>query len=181
MLAAKPDTKAIEKLENEVVTLQNRRYSVTLDYRNKTRSVLTDEQLKTYPYAFMGPGLCPYYGGGTGPGYGGMMGGYPGAVNRYLYKRGTDVLERMKRSELVGDIVELSGKSETLQLRQQDFVQMLGPDKNKLIVIYCGFVKCTRSHNGATWAVNHGYTNVYRYPGGIFAWKGAKYPTADVK
>jgi len=54
----------------------------------------------------------------------GMMGGYPGAVNRYLFKRGTDVLERMKRSELVGDIAELSGESETLQLRQQDFVQM---------------------------------------------------------
>jgi N-methylhydantoinase B len=54
----------------------------------------------------------------------GMMGGYPGAVNRYQYKRGTDVLERMKRSELVGDIGELSGEAETLQLRQQDFVQM---------------------------------------------------------
>jgi N-methylhydantoinase B len=53
-----------------------------------------------------------------------MMGGYPGAVNRYRYKHDTDVLERMKRSELVGDICELSGESETLQLRQQDFVQM---------------------------------------------------------
>jgi rhodanese-related sulfurtransferase len=73
------------------------------------------------------------------------------------------------------DAKETAGKSE------QDFVQMLGPDKNKLIVIYCGFVKCTRSHNGATWAVKNGYTNVYRYPGGIFAWKGAKYPTAEVK
>ncbi len=78
MLAEKPDTRAIEKLENEVVTLQNKRYSVTLDYRNKTRSILTDEQLKTNPYAFMGPGLCPYYGGGSGYGYGGMMGGYGG-------------------------------------------------------------------------------------------------------
>jgi rhodanese-related sulfurtransferase len=58
---------------------------------------------------------------------------------------------------------------------------MLGSDKNKLIVIYCGFVKCTRSHNGAMWAVKNGYTSVYRYPGGIFAWKGAKYPVAEVK
>jgi len=73
------------------------------------------------------------------------------------------------------DTKETAGKSE------QDFLKLLGPDKNKLIVIYCGFVKCTRSHNGATWAVKNGYTNVYRYPGGIFAWKGAKYPTADVK
>jgi N-methylhydantoinase B len=54
----------------------------------------------------------------------GMMGGYPGAVNRYRYKHDTDVLERMKRSDLVNDICELSGESETLQLRQQDFVQM---------------------------------------------------------
>jgi len=73
------------------------------------------------------------------------------------------------------DAKETAGKSE------QDFLQMLGPDKNRLIVIYCGFVKCTRSHNGATWAIKNGYTNVYRYPGGIFAWKGAKYPTANVK
>jgi rhodanese-related sulfurtransferase/uncharacterized membrane protein YphA (DoxX/SURF4 family) len=73
------------------------------------------------------------------------------------------------------DAKETAGKSE------QDFLQMLGPDKNKLIVIYCGFGKCTRSHNGATWAVKNGYANVYRYPGGIFAWKGAKYPTAEVK
>lgn len=82
MLAAKPDTKAIEKLENEIVKLQNKHYDVTLDYRNKSRSILTDEQLKTAPYAFMGPGLCPYYGGGSGYGYGGMMGGYGGGMMR---------------------------------------------------------------------------------------------------
>jgi thiosulfate/3-mercaptopyruvate sulfurtransferase len=53
--------------------------------------------------------------------------------------------------------------------------------KDKTIVIYCGFVKCTRSHNGAAWAVKLGYTNVYRYPGGIFAWKGADYPIGEVE
>jgi rhodanese-related sulfurtransferase len=58
----------------------------------------------------------------------------------------------------------------------EDFINLLGSDKNKTIVIYCGFVKCTRSHNGAAWAVKLGYKNVYRYPGGIFAWKGADYP-----
>lgn len=57
-----------------------------------------------------------------------------------------------------------------------DFKDMLGSKMDKPIVIYCGFVKCTRSHNGAMWAKKLGYTNVYRYPGGIFAWKGAKYP-----
>jgi len=62
-----------------------------------------------------------------------------------------------------------------------DFLQMLGPDKDKPIVIYCGFVKCTRSHNGAAWAVKMGYKNVYRYSGGVFAWKGAKYPLDKVE
>jgi rhodanese-related sulfurtransferase len=68
------------------------------------------------------------------------------------------------------DVKETDGKT------QEDFVKLLGPDKNRPIVIYCGFVKCTRSHNGAAWAKQLGYTNVYRHPGGIFAWKGADYP-----
>ena len=63
---------------------------------------------------------------------------------------------------------------------QEDFLQVLGHDKTQTIVIYCGFVKCTRSHNGAAWAVKLGYTNVYRYSGGIFAWKGANYPLEKV-
>ena len=67
------------------------------------------------------------------------------------------------------DSKETDGKT------QQDYEKLLGPDKNKTIVIYCGFVKCTRSHNGAVWAKKLGYKNVYRYPGGIFAWKGADY------
>jgi len=68
------------------------------------------------------------------------------------------------------DINETDGKS------QDDFIKLLGSDKDKPIVVYCGFVKCTRSHNGAAWAVKLDYKNVYRYCGGIFAWKGAKYP-----
>ncbi len=67
--------------------------------------------------------------------------------------------------------------SETAGKTQADFEKLLGPDKNRRIVIYCGFVKCTRSHNGADWAVKLGYKNVYRYSGGVFAWKGAGYPT----
>ena len=64
---------------------------------------------------------------------------------------------------------------------RDDFMKLLGDDKSKPIVIYCGFVKCTRSHNGAAWAVKLGYENVYRYPGGIFAWKGAKYSIEQVE
>src|SRR5262245_60404823 len=53
----------------------------------------------------------------------GMMGGYPGAVNRYRFLRDSNIVSKMKSSQLVGDIDELEGKSETLQLRQQDFAQ----------------------------------------------------------
>lgn len=67
------------------------------------------------------------------------------------------------------DTSESDGKS------QADFETLLGPDKNKTVVVYCGFVKCTRSHNGAAWVKKMGYKNVYRYAGGIFAWKGAEY------
>lgn len=61
------------------------------------------------------------------------------------------------------------------------FEKLLGTDKNKLIVFYCGFTKCTRSHNGAMWAVKLGYKNVYRYPGGIKAWMEADYPVEKAK
>lgn len=73
------------------------------------------------------------------------------------------------------DVKETGGKS------VEDFKALLGPDLNRTIVIYCGFVKCTRSHNGAMWAKKLGYTNVFRHPGGIFAWKGAEYPVDSVK
>nr|WP_321466441.1 rhodanese-like domain-containing protein [uncultured Desulfobulbus sp.] len=73
------------------------------------------------------------------------------------------------------DAKETDGKS------LEDYEKLLGPDKNKTIVVYCGFVKCTRSHNGAVWAKKLGYTNVYRYPGGIFAWKGAGNPVESAK
>ncbi|MBU8912056.1 MAG: rhodanese-like domain-containing protein [Desulfobacterales bacterium] len=72
------------------------------------------------------------------------------------------------------DTRETDGKT------KEDLLKLLGNDKNRRIVIYCGFVKCTRSHNGAAWAVKLGYKDVYRYPGGIFAWKGADYPVAKV-
>jgi rhodanese-related sulfurtransferase len=73
------------------------------------------------------------------------------------------------------DAKETGGKS------LDDFAAFLGPDKDKTIVFYCGFVKCTRSHNGAMFAKQLGYKNVYRFPGGIFAWKGADYPVEKVK
>ncbi len=75
----------------------------------------------------------------------------------------------------IPDMKETDGKS------QADFEALLGKDKDKTLVIYCGFVKCTRSHNGATWAKKLGYKNVYRYSGGIFAWKGMNLPIESAK
>jgi thiosulfate/3-mercaptopyruvate sulfurtransferase len=58
---------------------------------------------------------------------------------------------------------------------QADFEALLGADKGAEVVVYCGFVKCTRSHNAALWALKAGFTNVKRFPGGVNAWKGAGY------
>jgi len=65
--------------------------------------------------------------------------------------------------------------------KKAEFLKLLGPDKNRMIVFYCGFTKCTRSHNGAMWAVKLGYKNVYRHPGGIKGWAEAEYPVGKVK
>lgn len=73
------------------------------------------------------------------------------------------------------DPQKTGGKTKT------DFENLLGPDKSAPVIIYCGFVKCTRSHNGAVWAVKLGYKNVYRYSGGIYAWKGAGYEIGKVE
>ncbi len=61
-----------------------------------------------------------------------------------------------------------------------ELVKLLGPDKNRVIVFYCGFTKCTRSHNAAMWAVKLGYKNVYRMPGGIKAWMESDYDVGTV-
>ncbi|MBF0496282.1 MAG: rhodanese-like domain-containing protein [Deltaproteobacteria bacterium] len=64
---------------------------------------------------------------------------------------------------------------------KETLIGVLGADKDRTIVFYCGFTKCGRSHNGAMWAVKLGYKNVYRYPGGIKAWAEAKYPVEAAK
>lgn len=56
---------------------------------------------------------------------------------------------------------------------KEAFLKTLGDDKDKKIVIYCGFTACERSHVGAVLAKEAGYKNVYRFPGGIAAWLDA--------
>lgn len=72
-------------------------------------------------------------------------------------------------------------KDESCSGTQADFQKLLGEDKQRRLIFYCGFVKCLRSHNGAAWARKLGYTNVVRQPGGIFAWKGKGYETESAE
>lgn len=51
-----------------------------------------------------------------------------------------------------------------------------GTDKNKTVVLYCGFVACRRSHIGSKILVDNGFKNVYRYTGGIVGWLEMGYP-----
>ena len=68
---------------------------------------------------------------------------------------------------------ELTEMSDKMKV---DFEKLLGPDKERTIVFYCGFTDCERSHNAGMWAIKLGYKNVYRQPGGIKGWLEAGYP-----
>lgn len=72
-------------------------------------------------------------------------------------------------------------KTEMSDAEKAKFIELLGADKDAVLVFYCGFPKCSRSHNGAMWAKKLGYKNVYRHPGGIVAWMEAGYPVAQAK
>ena len=68
------------------------------------------------------------------------------------------------------ELTEMSDKMKA------DFEKLLGHDKDRTIVFYCGFTDCERSHNAGMWAIKLGYKNVYRQPGGITGWLEAGYP-----
>lgn len=58
---------------------------------------------------------------------------------------------------------------------KDNLLKVAGSDKEKTIVIYCGFVGCRRSHIGAKILVDGGFKDVYRYPAGIIGWKEMGY------
>ncbi len=91
----------------------------------------------------------------TGPESGFIKSHYPGAVQFELP---------------IPELKEMSEKTKSA------FIKLLGWDKNRILVFYCGFTKCTRSHNGAMWAIKLGYKNAYRCPGGIKGWLQAGFP-----
>jgi rhodanese-related sulfurtransferase len=67
-------------------------------------------------------------------------------------------------------------EKELTQADKDNLLKVAGLDKDKTIVVYCGFVACRRSHIGAKILVENGFSNVYRYPGGITAWQEMGYP-----
>ena len=67
-------------------------------------------------------------------------------------------------------------EKDLVQADKDNLLKVAGLDKEKTIVIYCGFVACRRSHIGAKILVDNGFINIYRYPGGITAWQEMGYP-----
>jgi N-methylhydantoinase B len=53
----------------------------------------------------------------------GLAGGYPACTNAYEFKRDSDILEWFRARRLPGDIADLGGRDELLQLRQTDIHQ----------------------------------------------------------
>lgn len=53
---------------------------------------------------------------------------------------------------------------------KEHLLHAAGSNKENLLVVYCGFVACRKSHIGAKLLVDYGYKNVYRYPAGIVGW-----------
>ena len=62
------------------------------------------------------------------------------------------------------------------QADKDTLLQVAGTDKEKTVVVYCGFVACRRSHIGAKILVENGFKNVYRYPAGVTGWGESSYP-----
>ncbi|MFN2355743.1 MAG: rhodanese-like domain-containing protein [Desulfopila sp.] len=69
-------------------------------------------------------------------------------------------------------------EAELTEAYRDNLIKVAGIDKEKTIVVYCGFVACRRSTLGAKILVDNGFKNVYKYPGGIVAWEEKGYPVA---
>ena len=108
----------------------------------------------------------------------------PGAINAYAPLK-DETYTAADKKNLLNQVKELCGtKTVTKKVKVKannkkgyKYVtkKVKVVNKDKKIVVYCGFVKCTRSHMAAEYLVKQGFTNVYRHPGGISAWGDAGY------
>lgn len=68
-----------------------------------------------------------------------------------------------------------TGIADATDEQKEAFLELLGDDKSKTVVVYCGFVGCARSDVGSVLAKEAGFEEVYRVPGGGVAWEEAGY------
>lgn len=75
---------------------------------------------------------------------------------------------------------EWNWEADALSREMEDFVHLLGGDKDAKIVFYDSgehiFAPMGSAHVGLMWARHLGYKNLYRLVGGFEAWKGLKLP-----
>jgi rhodanese-related sulfurtransferase len=64
----------------------------------------------------------------------------------------------------LGDRLQLS------QDKARALERLVGPDRNRLLVVYCRSFKCLRSEIAARWAVRQGYRKVARFIAGWHGW-----------
>ncbi len=64
---------------------------------------------------------------------------------------------------------------------EQITIEKTLPNKNGLVVVYCGGIQCPASKNLAKRLAELGYTNVMDYHGGIHEWKANNKPTQGVE
>jgi rhodanese-related sulfurtransferase len=106
------------------------------------------------------------------------------ALNQWLTeKKDVIIIDTMPKEDF--DKIRIKGavngpmpkvEKELTPFDKTTLLRVAGEDKEKTIVLYCGFTACRRSHWGAKILVENGYNNVYRYPGGIIGWLESGYP-----
>ncbi|MBQ0041333.1 MAG: rhodanese-like domain-containing protein [Clostridiales bacterium] len=116
-----------------------------------------------------------------------------GAENAPIWSLSNDGIDR--KSELKGQqkvllqkVADKYGKKVkkiTKKVKKDNVVidskKKIVVSKKAKIVVYCGFVGCDRSHNGAAYLVKKGFKNVYRYAGGAAAWEDAGHTFVSAK
>ena len=110
----------------------------------------------------------------------------PGAINVPAMLTGNNDVNYDKAAAVkavkakVGKVTQYYNKSTKKWVTKKPAKKNLGKTRtvanmNKKIVVYCGFMGCSRSHELAKDLVAAGFKNVYRYAGGIAAWVDAGY------
>ncbi len=76
---------------------------------------------------------------------------------------------------IIAGAVNLSAKE-----TNEESLLAIAPNKDGKIVFYCTNLQCPASEVAAYKADKAGYTNIYKYPGGIEDWIGHSLPTSTL-